>query len=494
MRIVLYLEPQSLYESIHELIRMAYPGCEIACGEGGGDLEFHIQLRLEGKTAMVTAQIHTASGCEEREQVYPLEASAQERLKRAKQQVRLFTYDLLCELSGQNINPYGILTGMRPVKLVHRMLDRGLKPEVIIKRLQADYRLLPEKAALLAEIAANNRPYLWSAAEAPKWVSIYIGIPYCPSRCYYCSFPGAVLTDYEMEMKPFLQALFREIGALSSFLAAPHLQVQSLYIGGGTPTVLSTPDLERLFAELRSCGFISPATMEITVEAGRPDTLDLPKLRLLQANGVNRICINPQTMHDATLKAIGRHHDQKGVIQSLQLAREAGIEKINMDVITGLPGEGLTENTYTAEKILQLQPENITVHTLALKRGSLMAEMETAAAQQERTGQVKEGVDLFSILLRQAGYVPYYLYRQKYMKANMENLGYSRPGSFCLYNIQMIEERQTIIGLGGGAASKFIDLASGRLESFYNPKNPVAYCQTIEQLISRKVDKLQALN
>jgi oxygen-independent coproporphyrinogen-3 oxidase len=493
LRIILHLKPQSLYDSIHELVRMAYSGCEIAC-EGEGDMDFYLELRLQENAALLQAQICSRAGVAKREHSFPLQGSDRERLNLAKQQVRLFTYDLLCELSGQNINPYGILTGMRPVKLVHRMLDQGLKPEVIAHRLQADYRVQPEKAALLVEIATNNRSFLWSAPQAAKWISIYIGIPYCPSRCYYCSFPGAVLSDYETEIKPFLQALFTEIRALSSFLADLHLQVQCLYIGGGTPTVLSNPDLERLFAELRHCGFISPATMEITVEAGRPDTLDLSKLRLLEANGVNRICINPQTMHDATLKAIGRHHDQKGVIQALQLAREAGIEKINMDIITGLPGEGLTENTYTAEKILQLQPDNISVHTLALKRGSLMAGMETAATQKERTRQVEAGVKLFGLLFRQAGYVPYYLYRQKYMKANMENLGYSRPGSFCLYNIQVIEERQTIIGLGGGAASKFIDLASGRLESFYNPKNPLAYCQTVEKLISRKVDKLQALN
>lgn len=493
MRIILHLEPQNLYDSVHELIRMAYPGCALAC-EGEGDMVFHLILSLRGNEALLKAEIQYQAGAEKWEQNYPLTGPAEERFNLAKRRVRLFTYDLLCELSGRNINPYGILTGMRPVKLVHRLLDQGMEPGVITRRLRTDYRLQPEKAALLVEIATRNRPFLWSAPEAKKWVSVYIGIPYCPSRCYYCSFPAAVLTDYETEMRPFLQALYNEIRAFSPLLAEARLQVQCLYIGGGTPTVLSGPDLERLFAELRQSGFISRATEEITVEAGRPDTLDLHKLRLLQANGVNRICINPQTMHDATLAAIGRQHDQKGVVQALRLAREAGIEKINMDVITGLPGEGLTENMYTAKEILRLRPDNITVHTLALKRGSRMAEMETAAAQKERTAEVEAGVKLFSALLRQDGYVPYYLYRQKYMKANMENLGYSRPGSFCLYNIQMIEERQTIIGLGGGAASKFIDLASGRLESFYNPKNPSAYRQGLERLISGKVDKLQSLN
>lgn len=490
MQIALHLEPPSLYDSIHELVRMAYPGCEISCS-GEGDIDFYLKMDLNEESALLKARITSPKGVINQEHTCPLKGSLSERLNSAKQRVRLFTYDLLGELTQKDINPYGILTGMRPVKLVHRMLDNGFEPEAIVASLQADYRLQPEKALLLVEIAVNNRPFLVNAPKAG--VSIYIGIPYCPTRCYYCSFPGAVLRDYETEIKPFLKALFTEIRAISSSLSDLNLKVQSLYIGGGTPTVLSNSDLEQLFALLHSSGLISEATVEITVEAGRPDTLDLSKLRLLEANGVNRICINPQTMHDATLKSIGRQHDRKGVINALELAREAGIKKINMDVITGLPGEGLTENTYTAENILQLQPDNITVHTLALKRGSRMAEMESATVQQERTRQVEEGVRLFGRLLRHAGYIPYYLYRQKYMKANMENIGYSRPGSFCLYNMQMMEERQTIIGLGGGAASKFIDLASGYLESVYNPKNPQAYCQGIERLVSRKVDKLQAL-
>ncbi len=495
MRIILKLEPNSLYDSIHELVRMAYPGCEIVCGEGEGDLMLELRLDIDDKAAVIAAQIHTAQGARTRRERCAIAADIGAGLFNwAKQQVRAFTYDLLCELTGENINRYGILTGMRPVKLAHRLFDQGLNPREIEKRLGSDYRLDPEKAHLLVEIAKANRPYLLGADEAGKWVSIYLGIPYCPSRCYYCSFPGAVLTNYETEIIPFLEALFREIRALSGYLKERGLKVQTVYLGGGTPTVLSTYHLERLFAELVACGYITAQTAEITVEAGRPDTLDLHKLRALKANGVNRICINPQSMNDNTLAVIGRNHDQKGVIKSLEWVREVGIEKINMDVIIGLPGEGLTENTNTAQQILRLEPDNITVHTLALKKGSLMAEKENGITPQERTRQVEAGVELFSDLLRGAGFVPYYLYRQKYMKASMENLGYARPGSFCLYNIQMIEERQTIIGLGGGAGSKFIDLKAGSLESFYNPKNPAAYCQTVEQLISRKVDKLRALN
>lgn len=495
MLIVLKLQPSSLYDSIHELIRMAYPGCEISCTESQGDMNFDMSLVIEDQAALITAQVHTPQGNHRRQEKCVIPEDIGARLSNwAKQQVRAFTYDLLCELTGENINRYGILTGMRPVKLVHRLFDQGLTPAQIEERLFTEYRLESEKARLLVEIASANRPYLHQADEANQWVSVYLGIPYCPSRCYYCSFPGAVLKDYESDIIPFLEALFREIRAISSYLQERGLKVQTVYLGGGTPTVLSTYHLEQLFAELRAGGYITGDTVEITVEAGRPDTLDLQKLKVLKVNGVNRICINPQTMNNDTLAVIGRHHDKEGVIQCINWVREVGIEKINMDVIIGLPGEGLTENTNTAQQILSLNPDNITVHTLALKKGSIMAEKENGITPQQRIRQVEAGVALFSELLRQAGYVPYYLYRQKYMKASMENLGYARPGSFCLYNIQMIEERQTIIGLGGGAGSKFIDLKAGRLDSFYNPKNPAAYCQNVEKLISRKVDKLRALN
>jgi oxygen-independent coproporphyrinogen-3 oxidase len=210
--------------------------------------------------------------------------------------------------------------------------------------------------------------------------------------------------------------------------------------------------------------------------------------------GVDRVCINPQTMNDSTLKLIGRNHDEKGVVQSVEWARQAGIKKINMDLIVGLPGEDIQENTYTAKKILKLKADNLTVHTLALKRGSLMAELEGKSRIEERLREVQKGVELFSNLFREQGYIPYYMYRQKYMKANMENIAFAMQGSFCLYNIQMIEERQTIIGMGGGAASKFVQTGDWSLSSVHNPKNPKTYCESVEKLIKRKFDKLQALN
>jgi oxygen-independent coproporphyrinogen-3 oxidase len=232
----------------------------------------------------------------------------------------------------------------------------------------------------------------------------------------------------------------------------------------------------------------------MTVEAGRPDTLSAAKIKLLADAGVGRICINPQTMVDDTLRTIGRQHDRRQIIDAVAMAREKGLADINMDIIVGLPGEDLQDNLYTGRELLKLRPENITVHSLAVKRGSRMAEKEGLSGVGDKADEVAAGINALAELFAENGYEPYYLYRQKYMKANMENIGYSLPGHYCLYNIQVMEERQTIVALGGGAASKFVDPGDWTLTSFHNPKDPPSYCQNVERLIQRKVDKLLALN
>lgn len=486
--------PGQLYYSLHELIRLAYPACRII-REPGPEEETRIQIRMERRpgAAVINGAILSPQGNTVLKREEQLRGSEDEQEGESGRAVRRFTYQMLCRHIGKSINPYGILTGVRPVKLVHRLMDVGFSGDKIEKILTEHYLLDTRKASLLQEVAANNRPYLLSREQAQKLVSIYIGIPFCPSRCSYCSFPGAVLKNYDLEIKPFLKALHYEMARIANYLQQQDISIQTIYIGGGTPTVLSETDLEEMLDLIRQ-HFITPQTREITVEAGRPDTLNPLKLHLMKQAGVNRICVNPQTMNDSTLIRIGRNHDKKGVLRSIEWVREAGIQQINMDLIVGLPGENLPENISTAEKILELNPDNITVHTLSLKRGSEMAETEERARVGDRVREVQEGIDYYSRCLREAGYLPYYMYRQKYMKAGMENTGYARPGYECLYNIQMIEERQTIIGLGGGAGSKFIRPLDWRLSAVYNPKNPAAYQESVEKLIQRKVDKLWALN
>lgn len=496
LQIYCELEPVEIYNSVHELIRMAFPSAEIVRERESAEtaeISLKISAIARGDRLKVGGEITSAKQSNSLQEEYSLEDYGEEKSNQARRFIRIFTYRLLSQNLKREINPYGILTGVRPVKLVHRMLDEGMDIRRVAEELRQDYLVSPAKAELLLEIAQNNRPFLPKAAAAAKKLSVYIGIPFCPSRCYYCSFTAAELKSYQGDVVPFLNSLFREMNIVGDILQDRGISVQCIYIGGGTPTVLSSQDLEKVLDILQQ-KFISNASEEITVEAGRPDSVSLQKLKMMQEAGVSRVCINPQTMNDATLIRIGRKHDAKGVVQSVEWAREAGIKKINMDLIVGLPGEGIRENTHTAEEILKLKPENITLHSLALKRGSPMALSEGRQSIEQRVTEVESSIERLSSMFREAGYLPYYMYRQKYMKAGMENTGFAQANNFCLYNIQVIEERQSIIGLGGAAASKFVNPDNWTLTSIYNPKNPPTYIESLERLIRRKVDKLQALN
>ncbi len=488
------IQPVKLFNSIHDLIRMAFPGYKLQKRQYKAEDDcltlrvFEIEERM-----LISGSISINGKTTEDQESYPLSPGGLELSVEMKSWARIFIYRLLCKHLDRNFNAYGTLTGVRPVKIVHRLLDEGWDVDSILAKLEKRYLLTREKAGLLVGVANANRPFLLSAAEAHQKVSVYIGIPFCPSRCYYCSFPGAVLSDYEKELRPFLDALIKDMNIIGDYIKENGLSVQTIYLGGGTPTVLNETDLARVFNVLHG-KYISEATVEVTVEAGRPDTLSLPKLELLKQAGVDRVCINPQTMNDDTLQLIGRNHDSRSVEQAVGWARSAGIEHINMDLIVGLPGENARHLESTAVRVLNLKPDNATVHTLAVKRGSTMAETEEKSNIMDRVIEVEQGVKFLDQFFTGQGYKPYYLYRQKYMQASMENIGYALGDSFCIYNIQMIEERQTIIGLGGGASSKFVNAADWTLSSLHNPKDPRSYAETVESLTARRVDKLRALN
>ena len=494
MILALDLQPQKLYSAVHELIRMAFPEYEIRMGfvaEADGSITLHCSEFAE--RVIFTAEISMDGIISEDRKEYGLNLDEPEHQKQLGRLAQMFIYNLLCQHSGRNINPYGILTGVRPVKIVHRLLDQGYHSQQIIERLQSEYLMEAAQAKRLTEIALNNRSYLPSRIEAQRKISLYIGIPYCPSRCYYCSFPGAILTKNDTSLSTFLAALRSEMDGIGECIKDLRLEVENIYIGGGTPSILTEADLEDLFQQLHD-KFISQTTQEITIEAGRPDTLSPHKLALFKRAGVNRICINPQTMHDVTLELIGRCHQASDIRRSVEWVREAGIENINMDLIVGLPGEDLRANIITGQEILALKPENISVHSLAVKKGSRLAEIEGKSGVGQRVEEVKAGIDYFSRTFAEQGYLPYYMYRQKYMKASLENTAYSLSGHFCRYNIQVMEERQTILGLGGAASSKFVNPADWTLTNLHNPKEPLRYCQKVDALLASKVDKLRALN
>ena len=340
--------------------------------------------------------------------------------------------------------PWGALTGVRPVKIPTTAMLAGASP----------------------------------AGE----VSLYVGIPFCPTRCAYCSFVSADVGRALKLIDPFLDALCRELAATGAMLADAGMRVRTVYFGGGTPTTLSAPQLDRLMGELADHIDLSGCT-EYTVEAGRPDTITAEKLAVLARRGCSRVSVNPQTMQDAVLERMGRAHRADDILRAYALARESGIGCINMDLIAGLPGDSAAGFRASLEQVLALGPENVTVHTLALKKGSRLMEegggLPSGAA-------VADMLDFAWAALRAAGQRPYYLYRQKYMSGSFENVGWCRPGAESLYNICMMEELHTIVSLGGGGVTKLVDRATGYIERLANAKYPQEYIQKIEAICADK--------
>lgn len=420
----------------------------------------------------------------------------EEELNLRRRLIRRATLCVLEEVTGIKAGPWGILTGLRPTKIVHRLLDQGWNTKQAIKELVQQYALDSGKARLLVEIAQRQRPFLLSQKEVRQLVSIYVGIPFCPTRCLYCSFPGYALPRSGNLVELFLQALMKEIQAVGAALRERGIQVQSIYIGGGTPTSISAGQLEILLSSLREnipLFFAAPGRGEFSVEGGRPDTLDLEKLRIIKAAGVNRLCINPQTMQDRTLKLIGRKHLTADTLQAYAWARQVGIECINMDVILGLPGESVQDVRASLDMISHLQPENLSVHTLAIKRASRLKQ-EREQWSLPAAEEVEKMLEISQEATADLGMHPYYLYRQKYILANLENIGYARPGWESIYNIQVMEERQTIIGLGGGAGSKWVNPADWTLVNTYNPRDPQNYTERIQEIIQKKIERIKGFS
>lgn len=406
--------------------------------------------------------------------------------------VKLAVWRVLAQRWPTKASPWGILRGVRPTKLVHRMLDMGMTQQDVMAALVNDYALVPEKAALVTEVGCRQRPFLHDANLRERLISIYIGIPFCPSRCVYCSFPAYSLTQWGEMVAAFLAALETELMAVGNFIRRHGLGVETVYLGGGTPSCLTAAALARLFT-LINTQLITPATREFTVEAGRPDSLNEEKLVLMRDYGVTRLCLNPQTLNQTTLERIGRQHTVNDFLEKFKMARTAGFSNINSDLIIGLPGEDLAALVQTLELLLPLSPENITLHTLAVKRASrLKAELDEIALPGNKVTAAMH--ELAAERLRGAGMIPYYLYRQKNILAHLENVGYAKPGMESVYNIEMMEERQTILGLGGGAATKVVDPVSLQICAIHNPKDIRTYCQESDNLIKTKLKLIEDMH
>ncbi|MDI9493634.1 MAG: coproporphyrinogen dehydrogenase HemZ [Bacillota bacterium] len=392
-----------------------------------------------------------------------------------------YIYDQLKEYTGRSLE-WGTLTGVRPVKLVGDLLAAGNTPEQVLDCLVEQYYLSREKSELLMSIRKTQLPYL--NTEAAGAIGVYIGIPFCPTRCIYCSFTSNQVS-YE-KMLPYLDALEREIRFAGEAVTKQGWYPESVYIGGGTPTTLKDQDMEKLLKTVRT-SFDFERVKEFTVEAGRPDTITESKLAVLKENGVDRICINPQSMNQETLDRIGRLHRSEDVTEAFRTAQKIGFKVINADLIAGLPGEEPEDFLYSLKSIIDLGPENITVHTLAVKRASRLKEIDEYYSYRQGK-KVRLMLNSGQQILGEAGYVPYYLYRQKQMAGNLENVGYCFPGEESLYNIRIMEENQTILALGAGGISKVWYPDENRLERIPNVSNYEIYIERIEKMIQRKKD------
>jgi len=407
--------------------------------------------------------------------------SVLEKKRAIKRIVCQCIYDLLAEHTGNR--PYwGILTGVRPLKVVHNLMDEGLSDTEVLDILSSEYMIKQEKAELLLETANNQRNIL--KANRDDVVSVYIHIPFCPTKCLYCSFPSVVMNGKSNIADSYLDCLILELEQIIGALNKRGTKIQSIYIGGGTPTALTHSQLERLMSAVKLLTD-GHKIREYTVECGRPDSLDVNKLATLKAFGVNRISINPQSMNQETLDEIGRAHTVEQIISSFHMARESGFDCINMDVIVGLPNENISHMEKTMASLASLDPDNITVHTLAVKRASRLKDsLEKYPLTHDDIAE--EMLAVCRRWIRKIGMVPYYLYRQKYMVGNLENVGYAKDGKECIYNIQMMGEKQTIWGFGAGAVTKLYFSAEDRIERVPNAKDVTVYIKRIEETIMRK--------
>ena len=394
-------------------------------------------------------------------------------------------YKLLCDFTGLT-QPWGILTGVRPVKLLRRLAEESSE-EQAVKKFEKDFFVSNEKIALSRETEHNERKIL--ELSKPESFSLYVGIPFCPSRCSYCSFVMASIERAEKLIEPYTKLLCEEIKRTAEIANKLGLRLETVYFGGGTPTTLSAEQLDTVLGTVNK-SFDMSTCREFTVEAGRPDTIDIAKLFALKENKVDRISINPQTVNDEVLKTIGRKHTAQQFFDAFELARKCGFDNINTDLIAGLPTDTPESFKNSLDSIVRLNAECITVHTLCMKRASrLTTEGVTLDLQQAR--DAREMLAYTQNILGQNEYIPYYMYRQSRMVGNLENVGWSKRGFESLYNVYVMDETHTILACGSGGVTKLKRNNPDYLERIFNFKYPYEYIDRFDELIQRKSGIMQ---
>lgn len=405
-----------------------------------------------------------------------------------KNQMKGILYDFLVE-HFEKTSPWGILVGIRPVKIVHDALDKGRDITSLRQYMLKDLRVTEEKVDLAINIARRERPYLYPVDS--RAISLYICIPFCPTRCLYCSFPSNSTEKKKHCIEPYVSALIKEIHGMGDYINANNLYIDCIYFGGGTPTSLSAKDIKRIMNALELY-FDLKNLKEFTFEAGRPDTITKEKLDVLSDHHVNRLCLNPQTFNDDTLVKIGRQHSVDEIFQTYNMIKQYNFKSINMDIILGLVDESAKHIEKTIDGLEKLQPENITVHTLSVKRASRLNQNREDYALVD--DPVESYMERINSALKSMAYVPYYMYRQKNILANLENTGYTKEGYESLYNMRIMEEKHTILALGAGAVSKFVNYELNQFNRVANSKGLEDYIDRIDEMIEKKLKYLKKLS
>ena len=466
--ISLLLEDMTFEQDIRELLMAFYPEEKyiytnedvfLSLFLSKKSIEYHIKIKSE-------------------DNVLEFSSPLRETKFDTKNDLKRNIYMNLLKLGNKEL-PWGTLTGIRPTKIVMEMLENDMSLEDIKKHLKEVY-LVSDKRIKLCTDTAKNEFNILKKIDYKNGYSLYIGIPFCPTRCLYCSFTSYSIAQWKKDTDTYVEALCKELLAVSKMYKGKKLQ--TIYMGGGTPTSLEGYQLSKILNVVKK-NFDLSNLLELTVEAGRPDSITREKLEALKAAGVDRISINPQTMQQKTLDLIGRHHTIEDIFESYKLARDVGFENINMDFIIGLNGETLEDVIDSFTKVKSFAPESITIHSLALKRA---ARLNTENKREIMNNDlILSMINTATDTCADLGLEPYYLYRQKNMAGNLENIGFSKHGKECLYNILIMEEKQTIIACGAGTSSKIV-FGDGRIERIENVKDPKLYIERLDEMIMRK--------
>lgn len=459
---------------VYQMFNIYFPLDQINFSEVEGD--YHVEI-TEDKIVFVNKEYI-------KEGYYNLEEYFKETIKKV-------IFESLAEITG-DYYPWGTLVGIRPSKIALTHLREGKSEEEVREIFYAKHLTSKEKAQLCIDVAEYEEKFVNSDERT---IAIYVGMAFCPTRCLYCSFAANPIGGNKKLVSPYLEALIYEIEEIKKYVDEKGLTIETVYFGGGTPTAINDEEFENLMDKIYNSFVDGRNLKEFTVECGRPDSITEHKLNTMKRYDVTRISINPQTMNDDTLKLIGRGHTAKDVIDKFNLARSMGFDDINMDMIIGLPGEGLEEAKHTACELKKLSPDSLTIHGLSLKRGSIMYEnfILKKGLGLKSQDEVMKMYEESKKLAKELELTPYYMYRQKNMVGNMENLGYAKKGKECIYNIQMIEDKQTIIALGADAVSKVVFLEENRIERFGNVKDVKEYVTRVKEMVEGKKKLLDTL-